>query len=198
MNADIPDDVCVACDSQDLTVIGQGAYRCNACGYEGGSGMAQLMEDERHTGFDAMSPEQRIRTAREDLLHARALLQGAIGSLGSAQSAAVQDLIGLSGSAMGGEIDEKQNLLTTAMGDFEHARRAVLDAAYKLNVPGTVAAFQSDDINFGRWAMDAQGALTESLGDIMMFDTIATARRQVTTLLGEVDDFIGRFPDEQD
>jgi len=37
-NDPIADDRCVSCDSADLEMLTAAAYRCNACGYEGGSG----------------------------------------------------------------------------------------------------------------------------------------------------------------
>ena len=38
LNEEISDDSCVSCGSSNVTVLEEGVYRCEDCGYEGGSG----------------------------------------------------------------------------------------------------------------------------------------------------------------
>ena len=38
---------CIACSSQDLTFLAEEVYHCNACGYEGGSGMAAYLANQK-------------------------------------------------------------------------------------------------------------------------------------------------------
>jgi ribosomal protein L37AE/L43A len=59
MASTIKDDVCVSCDSEDVTMQGQGAYRCNACGYEGGSGRAAIQHKAKQEALEALDPAQR-------------------------------------------------------------------------------------------------------------------------------------------
>ena len=196
MSEDIAGDVCIACNGENLEELGPEAYRCNDCGYEGGSGQTQLMESERQRAFEEMGPAMRIQSARKDLRYAQSLLQSSIGTLESSRRTAVRDLVG-TGSlmGMGGEVDDRQNLLTTALGDYEHARRAVLDACSKLRLPDTIAAFESDDISFGKWILDDL-SLSKFSGALAMMDTIEAAKLESAALLLEVDDFLDRFPSD--
>ena len=196
MSEEIAGDVCIACNGRNLEELGPEAYRCNDCGYEGGPGQAQLMESERQRAFEEMSPLMRIQSAREDLRFAQSLLQASIGTLESSRQTAVRDLVGIGAlTGLGGEVDDRQNLLMAALGDYEHARRAVLDASFKLGLPGTIAAFESDDISFENWMIDGH-SWSRFYGARTMMDTIETARLEAAALLLEVDDFLERFPSD--
>ncbi len=194
----ISDFVCVACGSADPEVVGPGMYRCAACGYEGGSGWAVHLDAERRKGFDAMDPTARIASARDDLEYAQRLLKGSMGTLDGAKQAATLDLMGggsLSGAA-GAEIDEAQNRLTTVLGDYELAKRSVLDAVHKLRLSETVASDRSDPARVVLWSMEDQG-VAEIFFDIAMLKNIDKTRHACEVLLREVENTLERFPEDK-
>ena len=189
-HADIADDRCVACDSTDVEELGPDAYRCRACGYEGGSGLARMIEQQRRAAFDRMGPEQRRKSARKDLDDARTFLMAAIGTLDGAHSAGVHDLIGLGGQRGSGEgIDEKQALMTNAMADVERARALIRDADHKLkNRDGMPAG---SNVDFVRWSLDIH--LDNPLMDLGMLSTISQLRGDAAGLLAQVERALERM-----
>jgi len=122
MSEEIPDYVCIACIGRNLEELAPEAYRCNDCGYEASSGQAQIIETERQRSFNEMTPAIRIQSAREDLRYTQSLLQGSIGTLERSRQTAVRDLVGI-----WAEVGDRQNLLTTPLGEYEHARREAGD-----------------------------------------------------------------------
>ncbi len=84
--AEISDDQCVACDCQDLTRLSEAVYRCNQCGYEGGSGYASWKQSAHTRRLLALPPEARMERARENLLEAQRTLLSGSGDLGGASS----------------------------------------------------------------------------------------------------------------
>ena len=101
---------CIACGSYRLTLMGPGAYRCMACGYEGGDGLAAQVEAERQVALASEPPEAREAAALRDLFEAERLLS-------TARSA----LAGLEG---GGPLDIATEYLLSA-------RRLLRDACYR-------------------------------------------------------------------
>lgn len=81
-SAPLSNEQCVACGSKDVTALAAGVYRCNGCGYEGGSGVAAAMAEREWAEVSAMSPEARRAGAVADLREALAVLVAADGRLG--------------------------------------------------------------------------------------------------------------------
>ncbi len=84
---DIEEDVCVACESRDLEIVGGDAYRCRACGYEGGQGWARVQREASAAKAATESPATRREKALRHLQEARLLLLAADGTMGGALSA---------------------------------------------------------------------------------------------------------------
>ena len=70
--APISNEECVACGSRDVTSLGPAVYRCGACGYEGGSGVAASLAERERAEIEAMGPEARRAGAIADLEEALA------------------------------------------------------------------------------------------------------------------------------
>jgi len=188
MGEELNSSECVACDSSDVTSLGPDAYKCNQCGYQGGSGLAAMHESKRLASFDAMDPAERAQSAVADFREAESLLIGCQGSLAGARNAAVTDyLTGSQYAGPDGDMDEKQGLLTSVYQDYDLARRAVKDAAYKLQLPGTVAEFEGPGPNVAAWKADLWNV------DFPMFAEIESARLDCETLLLEVQDILATF-----
>lgn len=72
---------CAACGASERAEIGVDAYRCVSCGYEGGPGLAAMLEARRRELFALMPVDERRRSALVDLKEAKALTVSAIGAL---------------------------------------------------------------------------------------------------------------------
>ena len=127
-------EVCVACDSKDVTVLAPQAYRCNLCGHEGGDGYGQYKKQLRHASFERLSPEERRKGAQTDLMEARRLLLSAIGDLRNALVSSGFDMAGLGGGFGTGEGNEKQSAMTSAMGFMLEAQNRAEDAKAKMKL----------------------------------------------------------------
>ena len=95
---EIPDDECVACESRDLTSLAEGVYRCNMCGYEGGSGYAAWQQKQRDDEMLALPPERRKELARQKLEQALVLLSSADGDAGAGYVHNGNALLGAAGA----------------------------------------------------------------------------------------------------
>lgn len=80
MREPLRDDRCVSCDSVRLSPLGPGRYRCQDCGYVGGSGMAAYQEQKQLEAVSALPTEDRLRGAIRDLEEARTLLRAILDS----------------------------------------------------------------------------------------------------------------------
>ncbi len=70
----ISDDECVACGSRNLASMGPGAYACQDCDYQGGSGQAKQAEHRRQDRVAALSAAERAAALEAHLLSARRVL----------------------------------------------------------------------------------------------------------------------------
>ena len=127
-------EVCIACDSKNVTVLAPAAYCCNECGHEGGDGYAAYKRAQRNASFAAMSEADRRTGARADLLEARRVLTSAIGDLGRAATASGFDMAGMGGTFGEGGGGEKQSAFTSATGLLHEARNLIDDAKAKLGI----------------------------------------------------------------
>lgn len=85
-------EVCVACNSRNVTLLAPMVYRCNACGHEGGDSWAARERARRNTTFQAWNPIKRRKSARRDLMEARTLILAGLGDLERAGSYAGSEL----------------------------------------------------------------------------------------------------------
>ena len=127
MTAAIDDASCVACGSTDLEVVAEGAYRCMACGYEGGSGRAALQEAAERAAIEKLPMPERRQRARAELEEARDLVLGALGGFRSVLSHSMHDLLGA-----GDKGAAKQTELVSCLGELERAAQGVRRASMLL------------------------------------------------------------------
>jgi ribosomal protein L37AE/L43A len=130
MAEDIDSSACIACDSSDLEVLGPGAYRCSACGYEGGDGLSALHEAAEQASVDKLEPAERRKQALAEVRQARDLVLGAQGTLKSSLSHSRGDMMGRQSAW-----EEKQMELTSALGELGRAEALVRRAAMLLDDP---------------------------------------------------------------
>ncbi len=69
---------CVACESTDLEMLAPEAYRCNACGYEGGEGWAKLQRARKLSRLEALPTKELVSSVAADLEDLRLLLLTAV------------------------------------------------------------------------------------------------------------------------
>ena len=67
---------CLACDASDVELLTHAAYRCHACGHEGGDGLPAYLADRRRAEILALPEANRLALARRTLAAARNLLIG--------------------------------------------------------------------------------------------------------------------------
>jgi len=108
----ISDNECVSCGSTSVTMLGPNAYRCDQCGYEGGSGVAAKRAQDQLDWIAQMDPALRQESGVKDLHEARTLL---LSTLGSGVT------IGESGAAIG-----------TAQSNLAQAKQHLQQASLKL------------------------------------------------------------------
>ena len=131
MHADISDEECIACSATggDLETLAPNAYRCKACGYEGGSGHATWLEQKRTRKLLDVDEDRRRPLARKKLKEAMRLIVSGRGDISSSQSSGALDLMGIDGQALyGGEGNAKYNIMMTAMRAISEAEQLARDA----------------------------------------------------------------------
>lgn len=148
-------EVCVACDSKNVTLLAPKAYCCNDCGHEGGDGYGAFKRAQRNASFAAMSEADRRTGARDDLLEARRVLTSAIGDLGRAAAASGFDMAGMGGNFGEGGGGEKQSAFTSATGLLHEARNLIEDAKAKLGRTVDTSMPEADgDDDYMLWSAD--------------------------------------------
>ena len=70
-------DVCVVCESADLEALAPDAYRCRACGHEGGDGYAAWQDVQTRARYDDWTVAQLREHAEAQLNEVRSTLVGA-------------------------------------------------------------------------------------------------------------------------
>jgi len=185
-NADISDDVCISCESADITSLAPNVYVCNACGYEGGSGHATLRKQQRLAQFDALSPEQRRESAAADLLQARHLLLSGIGYFDSTASFSRMDIIGFDDVDLGaGEGSEKLSDFVQGAKLLQEAQTLLEDATYKLQQhPGGEISFDGE-IDYSAWIFDLH--FDNLFSDLRSHLRILEAQGQAQSVLAAVE-----------
>lgn len=73
--------LCVACGAASVVFVAPQVYRCHACGYEGGEGLAALMRLRRQAKFDALTFAEKAALAARKAREARRLLLGCQGDV---------------------------------------------------------------------------------------------------------------------
>lgn len=130
----VSDDRCVSCHSDDVERLFEGAYRCRACGYEGGSRAGDVFMEEKRAALKAGPPKARYDRAIDELASARRVIREVIGVL-----AEVPENIRSAGGALllealngGGryveEREEQLRALTEAMAESIEAQHWLQNA----------------------------------------------------------------------
>lgn len=185
LRADIADDRCVACDSTDIDKVADDAYRCRACGYEGGPGWARMQQEKAAARAAALPPAQRKKEAIQLLSEARTLLLGAKGTMSGALSASRQDMLGLGGDqGRAGDLSEKWGMVNTAMADVAEARNLVKKASMRLR-DGIPGFGDDDDPTVGANILDRH--VDGIAMDLMAHGQIGQMAGHVDGLLGAVE-----------
>lgn len=180
MKAEIADDECVSCGERSLTSLGPNAYRCNACGYEGGSGLKAIQEAAHHARIDALSPQERRASGLRDLQEARDLLVAAQATFVSARHSAAMDVIGFGGDRG----QTKQAELVRAMGDAQRAHKAITDANRKL---GDLHLGDGADVDMTGLDFATDIGMDNLVSNMMVHSKIEQASQRVDDLLQRVE-----------
>lgn len=101
LNEPIGGDVCVACQSTQVTTYAPSCYRCDGCGFQWGDGMAQHAAQQRAAQVRGLDPEQRQAYIRSELHEARAHLSAAAPLLEHAGKQLTADVLVGGGFASG-------------------------------------------------------------------------------------------------
>lgn len=179
---------CVACDGTDVTLLGPAAYRCNACGYEGGDGLAALHRAEREAAFARMPEAARRASARGDLEEARRLLTSGLGDLDRAQRVGAMDTLGVGGTGYagsGGEGAEKYSELNGAMGLLMEAEGLVRDAVAKLYGESSSGESRFDAPSYVAASLDVH--FDNLLSDLAFHSRVSSAQGEARQLLATVE-----------
>lgn len=190
MNAQIADDECVSCASKDLETIAPEAYRCRACGYEGGVGLVALQDAAADARVDGLSPEHRKREAIADLADAKSVLLAVTGTMQSVLSLSRRDIVGF-GTDAG---REKQQAFIGALGEMQRAQNSVKAAARKLGwTPGhDPDPTQSLGIDFNSAGFALDICLDDVFSNLHVHDKIKAADRYAAQMLSAVEEALKR------
>lgn len=135
MDEELDDDVCVACESTNITRLAEGAYRCDDCGYEGGSNYGDYKQQQERERVDELPDEERRERGIRELRQARDSVGSGIDTLQSAKQEGMYDLMGLDDPTyMAGGGDSKHEELLDGLRYFREAENLIDDAAYKLDI----------------------------------------------------------------
>lgn len=184
----VSDDLCVACNSNNLKALGPNAYLCNACGYEGGSGLAAIREAERAKKLAAMSTDQRHASGLNDLREARTLLLGCQGIMANTVSLSRGDMLGSGDSGR-----EKQQQLANAVNEMMLAAKLVDAARQKLGDALEESDKKAFEIDFSDTTsfLDVTG---DNLAfDLAMHSRIKAAAKHAEAMLVGVDNALSRL-----
>jgi hypothetical protein len=150
-------EICVACNSRNVTPLAPLVYRCNACGHEGGDGWATWQRARRDAAFQAWSPAKRRKSAKRDLVEARTLILAGLGDLERAgnepevhgiriRAGATSDFSNTSRVLAEAERLEHEQAKTSGLGRLLEAQARVRDAEAKLGTPlGDVVGTSLDE-----------------------------------------------------
>jgi hypothetical protein len=132
---ELPDDGCLACGSTVRHAIAPGVYRCAACGYEGGPGVAALRDRQQLARHVVLDPAARTQAIFDDLSFARRQLLAAadrLDWLGAEWIELGEELIaGQLGLPDHPELPEVERPTLEAVERIAEAQRALADARTK-------------------------------------------------------------------
>jgi len=194
------EDGCVACGSPDIDEIGPRVWRCRRCGFTGGPGMADLQRVQRMAAVANMSPQERHRTALEDLQQAHGLVVKAGASLSQAGSLAARDCFSMPGSPGDDVYDPqadsfKQGLLVAAVGDIQQAEQLMTDAAAKLRIDALRVPPLRIDLSSMAFALD--GSIDNVSADRAVAGEISRVRQHATNLASLLERTLSQIPRTQ-
>jgi hypothetical protein len=131
-------ELCIACNSNQVTLLAPMVYRCNACGHEGGDGIAAREEARRAAAVQRHDVALRRKSARRNLREARTLVSSALGTLEREMSFVVPGT------------DDSATLLLV------EAKRKVQDAELELGVSlGVAATAEVEGIDLETYLVEA-------------------------------------------
>ncbi len=177
LRSEIADDVCVACDSTDLTFLAEHVYRCNMCGYEGGAGFAEYRDRQKRAGFDGLPPRERHQRAVDKLEEAVTLLTSGQGEVDAALR---ENRIHSGHDDSNGHQDRNQRMLD-AYRLFTEAQTLVGDASYLLGEDFGEVPQLIDDMDATLDFMN--GIFDSSLWDLALSQKLERARSDADQLL---------------
>lgn len=190
-NEPMPDDVCVACSARDVTMLAAGVYRCNQCGFTGGSGMAAYQRQLEAQRAAEMSPQQRYQSALQDLRDARLALLGVEGLIQDASTSSTMDMVGVGGGWERGQA--KHSALGAAIGQMRQAQERIRSASSKLSMSHMAPEEIGVDFGSAEFALDASFVADNFLVDLAVHLRIEKIREQSQRMLHAVEQSLARL-----
>lgn len=190
------DDVCVACNGDQVSELGPQAFRCDGCSFTWGSGLGQLRADAQRQRIEAMSDDERRQAGLNDLGQAKLLLVAATGTIETALEVSRADLDG----ATDNRAAEKHQTIALGLTQAREAREHIVAAKMKLvGAPSnTLDVLDVDFIDLGAdhylfdafdFSVAAGGIaiLDVQIGDREIHDELEKLVRRVRDMLASVE-----------
>jgi len=176
-------DVCVACDSKQITTVASEVFRCDSCGFTWGDGIKQLKAVQRRTNLEGMSPTERRAQAVVQLQEARDLLGGALAALEQGSHQLGWDVMIGDGKWIDGTGDfrseTREAMIRSAVGDIHTAQQCCQHAHEALgkSVDNVAAPSANSDIA----ALDVLAG--SIVADLMAHQQLGQLRDHAQTML---------------
>ncbi len=163
---------CIACGASSVVTVGPGHFRCEACGYEGGPGLAKKQAQARREALRRLPPDERRRRGLEGLKEAHRTLIAARGTLAGV---AVQP-IDESTTEMARDLntDSIATSLVRVAGELGRARACLEDAAVCLDAAVELPP-SAEPEDYGDGLPYDPAALGEELDGLLMVTEEALA-----------------------
>ncbi|PKN32281.1 MAG: hypothetical protein CVU63_19580 [Deltaproteobacteria bacterium HGW-Deltaproteobacteria-20] len=187
----LADDVCVACNTKNVAILAPGVYRCNQCGFTGGSGMAEYQQQILRERAAQMTPQQRYQSALQDLRDARLGLLGVEGLLQDAATSSAMDMVGIGGGLERGQA--KQTSLGAAIGQMRQAQERIRMASTKLATSHMAPEEIGVDFGSAAFMLGVSFVADSFLVDLAVHMRINKIREQSRNMLAAVESALQRL-----
>ncbi len=187
----LADDVCVACNTKNVTILAPSVYRCNQCGFTGGSGMAEYQQQILRERAARMTPKERYLSALQDLRDARLALLGVEGLLQNAANLSTMDMVGMGGGLERGQA--KQTALGAAIGQMRQAQEQIRTASTKLATSHMAPEEIGVDFGSAAFMLDVSFVADSFFVDLAVHMRIEKIRQQSKGMLAAVESALQRL-----
>ncbi len=174
LKADISDSECVSCGSKDVTELSPGAYRCNECGYEGGSGVQAAKDEAKKEKVASLSDEDKRIKALKIIAEGQRVLDAHLGALSGTDV----------GEHLVDELIQAESEVGKVVADLKDLQLLMPDAIDSLpELPDYGGAFLKDNLRQAGWlAVAAAAASNRDKANASMMElkaTLAAAKKVV-------------------